>query len=47
MQALVKICSVLEEHYPIRDVVGHSAVTNRKVDPGPALEEAFKDFGIR
>ena len=44
VQALVKICSVLEECYPIRDVVGHSAVTNRKIDPGPALEEAFKNL---
>ena len=44
VQTLAKICSVLEEYYPIKDVVGHSAVTNRKIDPGPALEEAFKNL---
>ena len=28
----------------IRDVVGHSLITPRKIDPGPALEFAFSEF---
>lgn len=35
--ALVRVCRVLKMVYPIRHVVGHSDVTPRKVDPGPAL----------
>ena len=35
---------VREETYPIRDVVGHSVITPRKIDPGPALEFAFSEF---
>lgn len=34
-------------NYPIRDVVGHSAITPRKIDPGPALEYAFSEFQDR
>ena len=44
VQALMKVCEALEEYYPIKDVVGHSAITTRKIDPGPALEEAFKNL---
>ena len=43
VQALMKVCEVLEEYYPIKDVVGHSAITTRKVDPGPALESALRE----
>ena len=32
-----EICRLLRENYPVRYVVGHSDVTGRKVDPGPAL----------
>ena len=39
----MKVCEVLEEYYPIKDIVGHSAITTRKVDPGPALEFALKE----
>ena len=43
VQTLMKVCEVLEEYYPIKDVVGHSAITTRKVDPGPALESALRE----
>lgn len=35
---LESVCMLLMEEYPIRDIVGHSDVTSRKVDPGPALQ---------
>ena len=35
---------VSDDIYPIRDVVGHSVITPRKIDPGPALEYAFSEF---
>ena len=44
IRVLREICTLLEETYPIRDVVGHSVITPRKIDPGPALEEAFKNL---
>lgn len=34
---LAEVCGVLTDHYPIDEIVGHSDVTERKVDPGPAL----------
>lgn len=36
---LWQVCRVLEDYYPIRYIVGHSDVTERKQDPGPELEE--------
>ena len=42
---LKEVCKVLRNTYPIRLVVGHSDVTNRKVDPGPALQFAFDQMG--
>ena len=44
IRVLREICTLLEETYPIRDVVGHSLITPRKIDPGPALEFAFSEF---
>ena len=44
IRVLREICTLLEETYPIRDVVGHSVITPRKIDPGPALEFAFSEF---
>ena len=44
IRVLQEICSLLEETYPIRDVVGHSVITPRKIDPGPALEFAFGEL---
>lgn len=44
IRVLWEICTLLEETYPIRDVVGHSVITPRKIDPGPALEFAFSEF---
>ena len=44
VRVLREVCSLLEETYPIRDVVGHSVITPRKIDPGPALEFAFSEF---
>jgi len=41
---LREICALLEKTYPIRDVVGHSAITRRKQDPGPALEFALEQW---
>ena len=40
MRVLNEVCSVLVDAYPIGDIVGHSEVTSRKVDPGPALRVA-------
>ena len=37
IRVLREICTLLEETYPIRDVVGHAVITPRKIDPGPAL----------
>lgn len=39
--ALLETITLLETYYPICHVVGHSDITTRKVDPGPALEEVF------
>ena len=44
VRALREVCFLLEACYPIKDVVGHSAITPRKIDPGPALEFAFSEF---
>lgn len=46
IKVLKKICEVLETTYPITRVVGHSDVTNRKVDPGPALGFAFSECEV-
>lgn len=43
VRTLVEVCKLLESNYPIRDVVGHSDITNRKIDPGPALEFALRE----
>ena len=40
MRVLNEVCGLLVETYPIGDIVGHSDVTPRKVDPGPALRVA-------
>lgn len=37
VRRLREVCRLLVEYYPIHRVVGHSDVTSRKVDPGPAL----------
>ena len=47
IRVLQEICSLLEETYPIRDVVGHSVITPRKIDPGPALEFAFSELQVK
>ena len=47
IRVLQEICSLLEEAYPIRDVVGHSVITPRKIDPGPALEFAFSELQVK
>lgn len=44
IRVLREICALLEKTYPIRDVVGHSAITRRKQDPGPALEFALEQW---
>ena len=36
-RVLAEVCGVLTNCYPIDEIVGHSDVTERKVDPGPAL----------
>ena len=40
MRVLNEVCGLLVDAYPIGDIVGHSDVTSRKVDPGPALRVA-------
>lgn len=47
IRVLQEICSLLEETYPIRGVVGHSVITPRKIDPGPALEFAFSELQVK
>ena len=47
IRVLQEICSLLVETYPIRDVVGHSVITPRKIDPGPALEFAFSELQVK
>ncbi len=47
IRVLQEICSLLEETYPIRDVVRHSVITPRKIDPGPALEFAFSELQVK
>lgn len=37
VKVVERVCSLLTECYPIDDIVRHSDVTSRKVDPGPAL----------
>lgn len=37
-KVLADVCGLLIDYYSIQDVVGHSDVTDRKVDPGPALQ---------
>lgn len=41
MRVLQQVCSLLEEYYPIKHVVGHSDISKRKVDPGPAINFRF------
>ena len=41
-ELLAEVCGLLTECYAIRDIVGHSDVTKRKVDPGSALR--LKDW---
>ncbi len=36
--ALREVCGLLCRHYPVRHVVGHADITERKQDPGPALD---------
>ena len=40
MRVLNEVGGLLVDTYPIGDIVGHSEVTSRKVDPGPALRVA-------
>lgn len=41
MRVLQQVCSLLEEYYPIKHVVGHSDITPRKLDPGAAINFKF------
>ena len=40
-ERLQEVIGLLEECYSIYRVVGHSDITRRKVDPGPALDEVL------
>ena len=45
IEALVEAWWVLKRNYPIRYIVGHSDITSRKLDPGPAFPwERFHDL---
>lgn len=37
VSVLIKVCRLLKANYPIRHILGHSEITPRKLDPGPAL----------
>ena len=37
LKMLREICRMLRQYYPIRHVVGHSDITERKQDPGPEI----------
>lgn len=37
MDVLMDVIILLKKYYPIKHIVGHSDVTRRKVDPGPAF----------
>ena len=43
-EALLEIVTLLESRYPIRNVVGHSDITTRKSDPGPALDAVLPSW---
>lgn len=42
LNACFAVCMALYRNFPIRYLVRHSDITNRKLDPGPAFP--FKDF---
>ena len=43
LRVAARVCQLLVRHYPIRHLVGHSDITARKQDPGPAFPwEAFR-----
>ena len=43
LQVAARVCRLLLRHYPVRHLVGHADVTDRKQDPGPAFPwEAFR-----
>ncbi len=37
LHALVEVCKSLKEEYHIKNILGHSDITSRKIDPGPAF----------
>lgn len=37
LNTLRQVCGILARNYPIRHILGHSEVTERKLDPGPAF----------
>jgi len=38
IESLIEVCKCLKKHYPeIKDILGHSDITSRKIDPGKAL----------
>lgn len=37
LHALVEICKSLRDEYHIKTILGHSDITSRKIDPGPAF----------
>ncbi|MDE7073900.1 MAG: N-acetylmuramoyl-L-alanine amidase [Odoribacter sp.] len=45
---LLELCRLLCRYYPVRAIVGHSDITPRKQDPGPALRlgEAVNEKGF-
>lgn len=42
LQTLIEVCNLIITFYPIRYVLRHSDITNRKLDPGPAFP--YQDF---
>jgi N-acetyl-anhydromuramyl-L-alanine amidase AmpD len=48
LDTLVEICREITATYPIRTILGHSDITQRKLDPGPAFPmERFRELVLR
>lgn len=48
LHALVEVCKSLRDEYGINTILGHSDITSRKIDPGPAFPmQEIRDLIIK